>query len=143
MTMRHVCSWQHQSSSRGRWALKRLLMEFDSHLGKKLLLPRLLHRLHRENPQREDCWTWLKMRWSFGVPDSWKSLWDILQDTEESDWTVFKISCFMEMSAGHYGPLGWRWMPQWYKRTLGDYTGSEMPLSFLEFWKLLTSCLLR
>ncbi|XP_075842977.1 serine/threonine-protein kinase Nek1-like [Microtus pennsylvanicus] len=33
----HVCSWQHQSTSRGRWALKRLPMEFDSHLGKTAL----------------------------------------------------------------------------------------------------------
>ena len=29
-------------TSRGRWALKRLLMEFVSHLGKKLLLHGLL-----------------------------------------------------------------------------------------------------
>ena len=98
MTMRHVCSWQHQSTSRGRWALKRLLMELVSHLGKKLLLPGLLYKLDTENPQREDCWTCLKVRWSFGVPDSWKSLRDILQDTADSDWTAFEISCFMEMS---------------------------------------------
>ena len=39
----------------------------------------------------------------FGVPALWKSLLDILQDTEESYWqtantggTVFEISCFME-----------------------------------------------
>ena len=91
MTMRHICSWQYQSTSRGRWASKRLLMEFDSHLGKKLLLPGLLHKLDTENPHRDDCWTCLKVTWSFGVPDSWKSLWDILQDTAESDWTVFGI----------------------------------------------------
>ncbi|CAO2636433.1 hypothetical protein LEMLEM_LOCUS23531 [Lemmus lemmus] len=51
MTMRHACSWQHQSTSRGRWASKRILMEFVSHLGKKLLLPGLLNwtqRTHRE-----------------------------------------------------------------------------------------------
>ena len=133
MTMRHVCSWQHQSTSRGRWALKRLLMKFDSHLGKKLLSPGLIHRLDTKNPQREDYWTCLKVRWPFGVPDSWKGLRDILQDTADSDWTAFEISCFMEMSTGYYGPVGWRWMLQWYKRTLGDCPGSKMSLSFLEF----------
>ncbi|XP_049988698.1 zinc finger protein 54-like isoform X2 [Alexandromys fortis] len=55
MTMRHVCSWLHQSTSRGRWALKRLLMELVSHLGKKLLLRGLMHRLDTKNAQREDC----------------------------------------------------------------------------------------
>ncbi|CAO2627674.1 hypothetical protein LEMLEM_LOCUS19637 [Lemmus lemmus] len=39
--MRHVCSWKHQSTSRGRCTSKRLLIEFDSRLGKKLLLPGL------------------------------------------------------------------------------------------------------
>ena len=138
MTMRHVCSWKHQSTSKGRWASKRLLIEFDSHLGKKLLLPWLLHKLDTKIPQREDCWTCLNVRWSFGVPASWKSLGDILQDTEESDWTVFEISCFMKMSVGYYGPEGRRWMPQRYRRTLGDCPGSKMSLSFLEFWKLFT-----
>ena len=56
-----------------------------------------------------------KRRWdkSFGVLASWKSLPDILQNSEESDWqtvniggTVFEISCFMEKSAGYYGPIG-------------------------------------
>ena len=138
MTMRHVCSWQHQSTSRGRRTSKRLLMELVSHLGKKLFLPGLLYKLDTENPQREDCWTCLKVRWYFGVPDSWKSLRDILQDTADSDWIAFEISCFMEMSAGYYGPEGWRWVPQRYRGTLGDWPGSEMSLSFLEFGKLLT-----
>ncbi|CAO2634166.1 hypothetical protein LEMLEM_LOCUS22565, partial [Lemmus lemmus] len=51
MTVRHICIWQHQSTSRGRWASKRLLMDFVSHLGKKLPLPGLLNwtsRDHRE-----------------------------------------------------------------------------------------------
>ncbi|CAO2597556.1 hypothetical protein LEMLEM_LOCUS9054, partial [Lemmus lemmus] len=47
MTMRHVCYWQHYSTSRGRWASKRILMEFVSHLGKKLLLPGLLNWMQR------------------------------------------------------------------------------------------------
>ncbi|CAO2629474.1 hypothetical protein LEMLEM_LOCUS20506, partial [Lemmus lemmus] len=42
-------------TSRGRWASKRFLMEFVSHLGKKLLLPSLLHKLDTKNLQREDC----------------------------------------------------------------------------------------
>ena len=141
--MRHVYSWQHQSTSRGRWALKRLLVELVSYLGKKLLLPGLVHKLDTKNPQREDWWTRLMVRWSFSFPDSWKSLRDILQNTEENEWTVFEISCFMENSAGYHGPEGQEWMLQQYRKTLGDCPGSEMSLSFLEFWKLLISHLLR
>ena len=48
-----------------------------------------------------------EVRQSFGVPASWKSLPDILQGTEESDWktaniNAFGISCFMEKSARYY-----------------------------------------
>ena len=46
-------------------------MEFVSHLGKKLLLPGLLDGMLGESdmqdPQRNDCWTCLKVRPSFGV----------------------------------------------------------------------------
>ena len=136
-----------QITSRGRWVLKRFLMEFASNLDKKLHLPRLfdvmLYELDMQDPQRNDCWTCLKVRWSFRVLAAWKSLPDILQDTEESEWqtanigrTVFEISYFMEKSAGYYGPVGWKWMLLHYRRTLGDYSGSKMSLSILEFWKL-------
>ena len=78
---------------------------------KKLLLPELfdgmLYKLDIQDPQKNDCWTYLKLRLSFRVPASWKSLPDILQDAEESYWkitnigsTVFEISCFMEKSVG-------------------------------------------
>ena len=30
-------------------------------------------------------------------------------------------------------PIGWRWMPQCYRETLGDCPGSKMSLSILEF----------
>ena len=57
--MKHMCSWQYQSTSRERWASKRLLMELVSHLGKKLLLPRLLdvilYELDMQDPQKSDC----------------------------------------------------------------------------------------
>ncbi|CAO2591440.1 hypothetical protein LEMLEM_LOCUS6308 [Lemmus lemmus] len=75
MTTRYICSWQYQSTSRGRWASKRLLMKFVSHLGKKLLLPGLLNWTQRT------C----RERMVSRVPDSLKSLRDILQDTEEND----------------------------------------------------------
>ena len=29
MTVRHLCSWQHQATSKGRWASKRLPSHFD------------------------------------------------------------------------------------------------------------------
>ena len=51
-------------------------------------------------------------------------------------------SCFMEKSEKKYGPIGWRWVPQHYRRTLGDYPGSEMSLSIPQFWKLLRICFL-
>ncbi|CAO2637477.1 hypothetical protein LEMLEM_LOCUS24000, partial [Lemmus lemmus] len=44
-----------QPTSRRRWALKKLLMELLSHLGKKLLLPGLLDELDMQDPQRNDC----------------------------------------------------------------------------------------
>ena len=51
--------------------------------------------------------------WSFKVPTSQKKLPGNLKDTEESEWqtantnrTVFKISYFMEKSAGYYGHVG-------------------------------------
>ena len=91
----------------------RLLMESVSHLGKKQLLPGLFDERDMKNLQRNDCWTCLKVRWSFGVPDSWKSQLDILQDTDESEFktdklggTVFEISFFMEKYARHYRHVG-------------------------------------
>ena len=149
MIVRHVYSSQYQSISRGRWAPKRFLMFLVSHLGKKLFIPKLLdtmlYELDVQDPQRNDYWTCLKVRWSFGVPASWKSLLDILQVTEKYDWqtanidvTVFEISFLVEKSAGHYGPVDWTWMSPCYRRTLSHCPGSEMSLSILGFWKLLT-----
>ena len=77
MTMRHISYWKRQSTSRGRWASERLLMEFVIHLGKKLLLPGLLdvmlYKLDMQDPQRNDCQTCLKVRWSFIIPASRKN----------------------------------------------------------------------
>ena len=106
-------------------------MELVNHLGKKLLLPGLLdvmlYELDMQDPQKNNWGCLKKVRQSFRVPASWKSLPDVLQDTEKSDWqianivgTLFKISCFMEKSVGYYGPVGWRWVPQHYRRTLSD-----------------------
>ena len=142
MTVRHI-SWQHQATSKGWWALKWLLMEFASHLGKKLFLPGLLDAMLYEPTEK---WLLNLPKDEMVLQDScFMSLPDILQDTEENYWqttnigrTVFEISYFMEKSAGYYGPVGSRWMPQWYRKTSGDCPGSEMSLSILEFWKLLT-----
>ena len=88
--MINVCLGQHQSTLGGWLALKSLLIEFASHFGKKLFLPRLtngmLYELSMQNPQKTDFWTFLKMvRQSLIVASSWKGLSDILEDTEESD----------------------------------------------------------
>ena len=42
-------------TSKGRWALKRLLRELVSHFCKKLLLSALLDELDMQDPQRNDC----------------------------------------------------------------------------------------
>ena len=87
MTVIHICSRQHQPSSRGRWASKRLLMEFVSIWARNGLLSGLfddmLYKLDMQDPQKNDCWTCLKVRQSFRDPDSWKSLPNILQDKEK------------------------------------------------------------
>ena len=141
MTVRHICSWQHQYTSKGWWTSKSLLMEFASHLSKKLLLSELLDgmldKLDLQDPHWNDCWSCLnKVRQSFEVPTSRKRLWDILQDTEKSDWQTFnidgivaEISCLIEKSARYYDPVVWRWVPS---------TGSKMSLLIIEFWKLFT-----
>ena len=147
--MRHICYWQHQllqeedGQRRGSlWSLLGIWARNCSYLDcLTLCCIKWSRRTHKNN----DGWICLKVRQSFRIPASWKSLPDILQDTEESCWwtanigrTVFGISCFIEKSVGYYGPVSWKWMPQRYRRTLGDCPGSEMSLSFLKFWKLLT-----
>ena len=74
----------------------------------------------------------------------------ILQDTEESNSqilpvqgrTVLQISFFTGKFAKYYGHIGSRWIPQHFKRTLGDNQDHEMSRSFLEIWNLLTMHLL-
>ena len=74
---------------RGRWASTKLLMEFTSHLGKKVLLSGLIDELDMHDPQRNDCCTWQKkVRWLFAVM---RELSDILQDTEESKWWTLPV----------------------------------------------------
>ena len=66
-------------------------MKFVNHLGNKILLPVLfdimLCEIYKQEPQKNYWPSFLKkVRESFELPASWKSLQDILQDTEESDW---------------------------------------------------------
>ena len=118
-------SWHWDSSALGS---TNLLQEKDEHrrhslwscscyFSKKLFLHGLLDvMLYIQDPQRNDCWSCIKkMRQSFWVPARLKSLPDILQETEESNWqtaniggTIFEISCYMKKSARYYGPVGWR-----------------------------------
>ena len=53
--------------------------------------------------------------------------------------TFFQISCFIKKSARYCEFVGWRSMHQCNRRI---YFGSQMSLSFLEFWKLFTVHLL-
>ena len=50
MTVRHICSWRHQSTPREEAPL-----ELGSCLGKKLLLSGLLHKLDMLDPPSNDC----------------------------------------------------------------------------------------
>ena len=53
MTLRHICSWEHQLLQEKNWALMRLLKDLVSHLGKKLLLPGLLDVMLCERDMQE------------------------------------------------------------------------------------------
>ena len=155
MIMEHICSWQHQSTSRGRWAMKRLLVEIASHLEKKLFLPRLhevmLYEEDKQDPQKQQ----LNLPKSeivlqgYWVTASWKSLPDILQNTEESDWktanigkTVFEISYFVEKSARYYGPVGWIWVPTRLQKNFG-WLSRKWDISVKSQVLQCISCLLR
>ena len=143
MTMKYICFWQHQSTSRGRWALKRLLMEVVSHLGKKLLLPGLfdimLYKLDMQDSQGNDWWTCLKVRWFFR-DDPYCFMKESARHSarHRRKWLTncqYRWNCLWNFLL--YGKVCWRKMPQQYRRTLDDYSGSKMSLSILKFWKLL------
>ena len=51
---------------------------------------------------------------------------------------IFKFPASLKNLVESMGVWAEDWMPQWYRRTLGDSTGSEMSLSILEFWKWLS-----
>ena len=55
MTMRHICSWQHQATSRGRRALKRLLKELVDHLARNCSCLDCVNKLDMKDPKRNDC----------------------------------------------------------------------------------------
>ena len=120
-----------------------------SHLGKKLLSPELLdsmlYKLDMQDPQKKNDFSPCqnKVGQSFRIFASWKRYseghrrkW--LMYFAKTDGTVLQISCFTEKSDRYSRPVGWRWMPQNYRTTLGDCPGSQISLSFLEFCKLLT-----
>ena len=141
MTMRHICSWLHQllQEEDGHWrgSLWSLWDLWARNCSSLDCLMNWTHRTHREMtaelPKGEtflqgSCFMKESARHSAGHRR--KSLTNI-------GGTVFEISCLMEKSAGFYGPVGWRWMHQWDRRTCGDCPDREMSLSILEFWKLL------
>lgn len=137
MTMRHICSWQHHFTSE-MIGIEETPYGVCFHCGKvrhqakKLLLPltadnvlcRMTCRTHRKKTV-ELCPN--KAEESFKIPDSQKSLPDILQDTHESNWRtlpiqgriVLQIYCFTEKFARYSGCVGWRWMPQGCRRNFG------------------------
>ena len=146
MIVRHICSWQHQSTSRRWWALKTFFMELVNHLGR--------------NCSCLDCLMLCCMNWTCRVHKKWLLKLPIegisgflLQESvyktfcrthKKSDWqtanmgrTIFDISWFMEAPPGYIGLWTEDWMLQWYRRTLGDCPG-KIFLSILESWKLLT-----
>ena len=135
---------QNQLLKKGWWVLMKLVMEFAFNVTKLAIWAR--------NCSRLDCLIVCYMPWTCRTqrkvtdelskrgdgPSKFlfhrKKLPDILQDTEESNWWTLPVQgktipFFMEKSARYYGPVGWRWMAQHYKRTLGDWPGSKMSLS--------------
>ena len=141
MTMRHIWSWQLQllEEEDGHWRGSLLsLWDIWARNGSCLdFLMNWTFRTHREMtaelPKGEmilqgSCFMKECARHSAGHRR--KTLTNI-------GLTVLDISCLIEKSAGYYGPVDWRWMLQWNRRTCGDCPCREMSLSILEFWKLL------
>ena len=150
--MRHVCFWQYQLLQRGQWELKKIVMEFAFNVTR---LATLVSNCSFLDYLMVYCMNWTcrthrKMtaelanrRWdspsAFLLHERVCQTFCRTQKKATDELCQHKENCcFMEKSARYYGPIGWRWMPQQYRRTLGDCPGSEMSLSFLEFWKLLT-----
>ena len=121
MTMRHVCSWQHQSISVKKMDIEEIPHEVyflwgkNKSLGKKMPLPRLL---------RVCCPNWASRTQK-------KVTAKYCQDKEGQP---FRMSCFTESSVGYARPVGQRWIPQCCRGSLGDCPGSQLflPLHVLE-----------
>ena len=149
MTVRYILIWQHQATSKGWWASKRLLMEFANHLARNcfcldyltehagLTEKWLLNLLKGEMVLWGSCFMNDSVRHSAGYTRKWlvncqyrqKCLWNF---------------CFVEKSARYYGPVDWILMPQQYRRTLGDCSGTvynALPVYFniRPFWSLCWS----
>ena len=117
MAMRPIYSWQHQSTSRGRWILKRLLMAFISYweetalswtawcytvwTGHAVPTEKMTSELAKgEMVLQGSCFMKESARHFAGYRRKWQ--------TVNLCGTVLEIFCFMEKSAGYYGPIDWR-----------------------------------
>ena len=124
-----------------------LSIEKASHLGKRLLLPGLLDGM---------CITWICITLKKVTPDHSKGQYGSsgfllhqrnfqifcrTQKKATDDLCIIsidlQISCFLKKSPGYYGPVGWRCMPQCYRRTLDDCSPSKMSLLIPELWTLI------
>ena len=104
MTMRHVCLWQHQSTS------EKIMGIEETPDGVYFFVAKVSHWA-RKCPCL-NCWHYAVLIRQAG----------------------HKISCFTEKSVRYARPVGWKWMPHRCRGTLGNCSGSQLFLSLLTFF---------
>ena len=82
LTMWHNCSWQHHLYQKGRWTLKKYLMEFASNMARLAIWTRYCSCLF--------CLTLCCINW---ICRTHRKV------TADSRWTLLQDSCFVEETA--------------------------------------------
>ena len=125
MTLRYICSWQHQQTSRkddghqrtSIWSLLSILANLAIWARNYpcLFADSMLSKLDKRNTKEGDC-----------------------QSLPRQGMTILQTSCFTKKSVRYSRSEGKRWMPQHYK-------GAKCLCRFYSFGSCLlhTSCLLR
>ena len=120
VTMNHFCSWQHHSLQRWWWELKKLHMDFT------FLVIKVSHWT-RKCP----CLDWWQNAVPIGEVGNKDKTAKLCKDKVRQS---FRISCFTDKFVIFSGPVGQRWMPQQYRGTFDDYSGSQLYLLFLNYF---------
>ena len=118
MAMRHVCFWQHQSSSEKIMGIKEtphgvyFICGKSKLLGNKMILSQLLIVC---------CPNWTPKKVT-------------VKHCGNKEEQPFSISCFTEKSVGYARSVGRRWVPWHCRGTLGDSPDSQLFLWLLKYF---------